>query len=353
MKIIHIYQKSSKIFMEPYIQFIKDMYTLENHFFIVWDRDSKGCDETKENFLLTDSMNTEEVRQLLRIGDKIILHSLFIPKVVAYFSIHPYLLKKTYWISWGGDIEPFTEQRKDLKAYLYESMRRFVIKRFAGIGTLVNADFKKICEKYFVRGKHYRAIYLNQLLVNESKLYFNADVESNEEKCILLGNSATESNRHIEALEFLEKFKHKPLKIICPLSYGNMEYRELVKKKGKELFGDKFCPLEEFLNEKAYYRLLGTVDAGIFNNDRQQALGNIYALLIQGKKLYLRKGTPMWDELVEEDKVKIYNVEHLKNMEFVELDEMPDETRKSNSELILYKNSPENSKKIWDLIFEE
>lgn len=61
----------------------------------------------------------------------------------------------------------------------------------------------------------------------------------------------------------------------------------------------------------------------------------------------------MWDELVEEDKVKIYNVECLKNIGFSELDKMPDETRKRNSEVIIYKNSPENSKKIWDLIFEE
>ena len=40
---------------------------------------------------------------------------------------------------------------------------------------------------------------------------------------ILIGNSATETNNHIEVLDLLSKFKNEDIKIYVPLSYGDME----------------------------------------------------------------------------------------------------------------------------------
>ena len=40
----------------------------------------------------------------------------------------------------------------------------------------------------------------------------------------------------------------------------------------------------------SYISFLGSIDIGIFNNNRQQGMGNITNLLYLGKKVYLSKG---------------------------------------------------------------
>lgn len=53
------------------------------------------------------------------------------------------------------------------------------------------------------------------------------------------------------------------------------------------LFGEKVIVIEEFLDIDKYTELLSTIDVGIFNTDRQQALGNIRVLLRFGAKVFL------------------------------------------------------------------
>ena len=110
----------------------------------------------------------------------------------------------------------------------------------------------------------------------------------------------------------LEHLKDEDIKIICPLSYGDEKYREEVIKKGKEIFKEKFHPITEFMNYQQYLELLSKCSVGIFNNNRQQAMGNISALLKIGKKIYLRNNTSMWKEY-EKNNLKIFNIEEVKN----------------------------------------
>ena len=63
---------------------------------------------------------------------------------------------------------------------------------------------------------------------------------------ILLGNSATHTNNHLEAFEILEKFDLKNFKIITPLSYGSKAYADKIVELGKDKFGNIFYPLMEY-----------------------------------------------------------------------------------------------------------
>lgn len=96
-------------------------------------------------------------------------------------------------------------------------------------------------------------------------------------------------------IDMIKKFKSENIKFVCPLSYGNFEYRDKVIEYGKNILGDKFCPITEYMPQQEYYSLLNKCSVGIFNNNRQQAMGNINVLLRFGAKVYIRDDTTMWN----------------------------------------------------------
>ena len=147
---------------------------------------------------------------------------------------------------------------------------------------------------------------------------------------ILAGNSATQENQHSETFHALEHLKDENIEIICPLSYGSPEYRDKVIEEGKNIFGGKFMPLKDFMEYEDYICLLASCDAGIFNNNRQQAMGNILILLRLGKKVYLREDTSMWRHFKEDMKYCVYPVSELEGITLEELARFPSEKARGN-----------------------
>ncbi|POT59586.1 hypothetical protein C3432_02360 [Citrobacter amalonaticus] len=114
---------------------------------------------------------------------------------------------------------------------------------------------------------------------------------------ILVGNSATPENNHIEAFEFIQSnIDWQFRKIYCPLSYGDLAYAKKIKDIGVAFFGENFIPLMTFLDKKEYNEILSSCELLIFNHIRQQALGNIIAGLAMEKFILLNKKNPlcMW-----------------------------------------------------------
>ena len=104
---------------------------------------------------------------------------------------------------------------------------------------------------------------------------------------ILLGNSSFLSNNHFEALEILSEMGVDNRKIVAPLSYGDLDYAKEVAKVGKSKFNERFIPIMEFMPLQEYNKLLKSCNVAIFNNYRQQAIGNTITLLWMGSKVYL------------------------------------------------------------------
>ena len=106
---------------------------------------------------------------------------------------------------------------------------------------------------------------------------------------ILLGNSSSMTNNHLESIRLLEKFDLGKRKLITPLSYGEGYYRKIILKKGMRSFGDHFHPLIEYLDREAYNKYVLSCNITIMNHYRPQALGNIITALWLGSKVYLNK----------------------------------------------------------------
>lgn len=105
---------------------------------------------------------------------------------------------------------------------------------------------------------------------------------------VLVGNSATETNCHLDAFALIAHRDRGDIHVHCPLSYGDAAYRDIVLANGRALFGNRFHPLTEMLPLPAYQRFLGAIDIAFMHHNRQQGVGNIISLLAMGKKVFLR-----------------------------------------------------------------
>jgi hypothetical protein len=116
------------------------------------------------------------------------------------------------------------------------------------------------------------------------KGYENISISGNN---ILLGNSATMTNNHIEVFEMLKGMDLNNRRVIVPLSYGNNKYRDKLLKLGEDYFGERFTPLTEFYSLEDYNQIIRTCSIFIMNSYRQQGIGNVFAMLWMGAKVYL------------------------------------------------------------------
>lgn len=305
MENLHIWKNEK--FTDPYIQFINKYFNQNEHLFMII-----GGLETKfgpNKNVIQVSRRFEDFFRLLfamNLSNKIYLHSLFFPKIlILLLFLQPWLLKKCYWVVWGGDLYDYLKPRNNFKSISFEFMRAFIIRRFCGLITHIKGDYELAKKWYHVRGKyHYSFMYPSNLYKD-----FPVSYKSKNEDIsyIQVGNSADPSNNHIEIFEKLHSLNLKNIRIICPLSYGNKEYAESIVIRGKELFGNNFEPLLNFLPIDKYLEILSNIDIAIFNHNRQQAVGNITTLLGLGKKVYIRDDITTW-LFCKEHGLKVYSI---------------------------------------------
>jgi len=116
---------------------------------------------------------------------------------------------------------------------------------------------------------------------------------------ILIGNSSSWSNNHLDAFELLDPASIKNKKIYVPLSYGDPYLRKRIEKAGYQKFGDQFVPLLEFLSRQEYNEIMIQCGFVIINHMHPQARGNILTALWLGAKVFLNSNTIYYPELKE------------------------------------------------------
>lgn len=105
---------------------------------------------------------------------------------------------------------------------------------------------------------------------------------------ILLGNSASLDNNHLDALMRLKRVGiPERAKLITPLSYGDLWIRNLVNKVGKILFKQQFYPLLEFMQRPEYNKLVQSCSVFVANHHRPNAFANTLTALYLGARVYV------------------------------------------------------------------
>ena len=287
-------------FLAPFIDFVDEHFGREEHHYIFITSEKYNYGLTPEHnveFLYTDDDIYITLLKYMKISKKIILHGLWRDKVDVLLYFNQELLKKCYWVMWGGDFY-FPEMKSKI--------RHEIIKHIDNYISSTQNDIFYIENNYFVKAKNIFFSQFYPTCITDFKPIKNTN-ENNIIK-ILVGNSATDTNRHEEVFEILKHYKNENIEIIVPLNYGNLEYKQKVLDEGAHIFKNKFKPIVKFLDFETYKRLLVSVDIAIFNHNRQQAGANIKLLAGYGKKIYISQENSFYYEM-KNNNITVYDLD--------------------------------------------
>ena len=244
-----------------------------------WSSDLKIAHKTLSGFRWASSFLNSA-----REAEKIILHGLWNSRLIVLLALHPSILKKCYWVIWGGDLYSYSMGKKNLKWYAAELFRRPVIRGVGHLITYVQGDAELARKWYGAIGRYHECIMYTSNIYRD----YAIDEQSHSAVNIQIGNSADPCNNHLEILEKLKFFHDQNIVIYAPLSYGNQAYARTVIAAGNAIFGDKFKAMTDLMPFDQYLEFLGQIDIAVFAHKRQQGMGNTITLLGMGKKVYMR-----------------------------------------------------------------
>lgn len=104
---------------------------------------------------------------------------------------------------------------------------------------------------------------------------------------ILLGNSASATNNHLEAIDLLKSADLKEGKVIIPLSYGKPKYADAVENYAHQQLGDRVQVLRDFMPLEQYNELISGCGYVFMNHNRSQAMGNLITSLYIGARVFV------------------------------------------------------------------
>jgi len=283
-----------------------------SHFVVVLDNETeiKHIKQTdKIELVVFNSTEYHDLLMHLSAYSAIVVHGLFFPWQEQIILSAPENIKIA-WVFWGGEIYSreelkkkylstlskfilFLKKTKDLRKNLIHNTKKYfpnkgTFKRINYCLTDVEEDFDLVKSKF---NPDMLALWYNYYSIEETtgELRF---LQTNG-KNILIGNSGTLENNHLNAFLKLRKFNLNHSKIIVPLSYGESWIIRLLEKIGSFLFKDKFLPLAQFIERNEYSKILLSCSIVIMPHYRPQAMGNILTTLWLGSKVYLSNRNPL------------------------------------------------------------
>lgn len=353
MKIIHIFPFEK--FTQPFIKFLNKNFNDREHIFIIYYKNSIYYDEeiSKNKNVIVVKNKFQLLKYISKYSfkaDKIIFHSLFITNIILLFiCLFPSLLKKTNWIIWGGDL--YSNLNDKNKRNIGVKVRNKFITNIGEIGYLVKKDYNLVREFYKTKAKAKLAVYLLPTNIQLLKKYEEINIKDSKTFNIQIGNSATESNNHKEIIDMLEKYRLENIQVFIPLSYGDEKYANEISKYAFEKLGEKAIPMLELMTPDQYAKYLNKIDIAIFNNNRQQALGNIFAISYLKGKIYMKSDTTMWEDLVCDQGYKFNDVKEIKYMSYHEFILKNKNNTENNRKLSLFRFDEYAIAHVWEKIF--
>ena len=279
---------NTSIFVSSHIEMLEKHFNIEHHHFFLLNSPASKDVKIHQNieFLSRRPFSFIAYCKLTLLAlssDKIIIHGMNDIVVIFILWLLPNLPKKTTWILWGSDLYEHQEKNKGIKLKIKEFFKRRVLRKIDCISTTIPEDFELAKKWYGVS-----ATYIENIIYKShiARVLNEQIREESETTRIQLGNSATKSNLHFDAIDTLSQTSAN-IKVYCPLSYGDEDYGRQVVEYGINKLGDRFVPMLDFMDFEKYNRYMAGIDISIFNHSRQQAMGNIIGMLSLGKKVYL------------------------------------------------------------------
>ncbi|WP_136669274.1 TDP-N-acetylfucosamine:lipid II N-acetylfucosaminyltransferase [Flavobacterium sp. H122] len=337
-KYIHIFDDDK--FIDPAIKLFEEVIPEQSVYYIIQSKNTEFRYVKSSNVAKVDLSIIKEKNELLDFINSdtnhvVFIHALNYEKQQLIFGILPDI--KKVWFIWGYDLYgswpllkqniylPVTKSILEIKTnfktrLIYNSFsfflfhKRKIIKRinkkmFTVLNNAFDTSFYKTAklvdfiapvvpaEYRIIKNMNLKAEYVPFTYgCIEDLLGSNIDKNVMHQPNILVGNSADPSNNHLDIFLKLSDLDLRDRKIYVPLSYsGNDKYKEQVLRKGYELFGDKFCPLTQFMPLDEYNEILLSCGTLVFSHIRQQGVGNIIVSAYLGARIFLNEKSPVYE----------------------------------------------------------
>lgn len=315
----------------------------------------------------------EKLVQEANTYSKIVLHSFFFSDLLSFTK----KIEKTIpivWMFWGGDgytfamdqdrwYLPFTKLYKKQKASknenfvksLYSEFKlkylrfkeaittRRLIMQVDVCATWVKFDYEMI--KHINPRMKWR--YYSYFTTSDINFDFIDRLDTTKiNEGIWLGNSATDTNNHLDALNYLHSVGWKG-KIFVPLSYGDAAYRDDIIRYGSDKFGQQFHPIVEYLSLNRYYELMNSCAFVWMNHIRQQAAGNTLAALYMKKAVIMNEDNNLYKTLKE------WGIQFSQPQQLNDIVNFDQNLYKKNSEIVKMRLSPKENLEALTAIYND
>jgi len=331
------------------------------------NQELKYVSRKEQTLILPNSSYKLDLDLIYKDCQLLIIHFLSPIKLYVLKNKPPHI--KVIWSVWGSDAydhfsdqnfsEPFTNNvrrslfqlRKSFYLYTLYHLVRYRVKplrKELKLLQLVNYVITVLPYEFNIIKKEFSlmAEYIDYSYgVNKFNSFSNSPLGNS----ILIGNSATSANNHLDVFDII---KDTNKKLIVPLSYGAYDYKnykELVILEGMRIFKNSFTPIEEFMPLQQYRELTLSCNSVIMYHIRQQALGNIFMSLFQGMRVFLNSKSLTYIYLKDEGMI-IFALKQDYKLIGIELNE---EQKLINKEIVLNLRSreviKEKTKSIIDL----
>ncbi len=264
---------------------------------------------------------------------KVFIHGLSLK--VGYDKIRH---KNLVWVIWGGDLYEAFLSYKGYRIYIDENEQYQVRASQSPIGklpvwlykTLVGIrDFINFKKAYKIISKikgiiaideDYNLLkrYCPELQIVHYPFFSYYPIEKQigidnlDKECygrnIWVGNSPALNGNHSSIFKLLKNFPTST-KVYCPISYGESRLINHVDKVGKEILGQRFVPLKEFMKAEKYFELYLDANAFIFGHLRQCGFGSVLMALYFGGKCFLYSDAPLY-KYFKRNRVVIFSIEN-------------------------------------------
>jgi hypothetical protein len=316
--IVHLFEDQK--FVDITIENFESASNVKNKYIIFSDNNYlKYVSRIQDVLVLPESSYKVNLDLIYKDCRLLVIHFLTPLKLFILKNKPPHV--KVIWSVWGSDaydhlgdqniFEPLTKNVRDKSLYqflkpsilytCYHFLRyrvKPVIKELKLL-QLVDYVITVLPNEYAIIKKEFNlnAEYLDY---NYGINNFNEFKKTTLGNSILVGNSATASNNHLDIFDIIQNTNKK---IIVPLSYGAYDfnkYKSSIISEGKRVFEDNFYPIEHFMPLDDYRELTLSCNSVIMYHIRQQALANIFMSLYQGMRVFLNSKSPTYSFLKSE-----------------------------------------------------
>lgn len=280
---------------------------VENYLHIIKDDSNLKYVKSKHTLFNILFFKSKEYQEEVSKYDAVIIHSMLL------FIDDTHFLRNipTLWIGWGFDYYDLICNEYELLMPETKSLENIRISSLFSVlrNKLINYRVMRNKKRIYKNIDYFAPVLESEfdLIMRKNKDFkfkyidFNYPVGVGEISSkvtgnnILIGNSSTATNNHIEVLNQLDKMKLNDRDIYLPLNYGNMEYKErLLNEATKLKLYDNTIVITEFLEPHKYLKILCSCNVMIMNHIRQQGLGNINLALQIGMLVFLNENSPVY-----------------------------------------------------------